>query len=89
MRGLIACSSSSVNTKRFAANHFHREPIARLTTAEDQLLDICRGIEITCRILRTTLIYGVVGSYVDGTPSRLIALMRRLPLLSLDQTRLW
>lgn len=31
LRGLIACSSSSAITKRFAANRFDRELVARLT----------------------------------------------------------
>lgn len=83
LRGVIACSSSSVVTKRFAANRFDRELVARLTTAEDQLVSTCRYLELPCRILRPTLIYGCVGPYVDRNLNRLIALMRRLPLLPL------
>ena len=41
LRGLIACSSSSVLTKRFAANSFDRELVAKLREAEKQLLDTC------------------------------------------------
>lgn len=83
LRGLIACSSSSAITKRFAANHFDRELVARLTAAEDQLLATCRRLQLPCRILRPTLIYGRVGPYVDRNLSRLLQLMRRLPLLPL------
>jgi len=83
LRGVIACSSSSAFTKRFAANRFDRELVARLTTAEDQLIATCQHLELPCRILRPTLIYGRVGSYVDRNLSRLIGLMRRLPLLPL------
>jgi len=83
LRGVIACSSSSAITKRFAANRFDRELVARLTTAEDQLIATCRRLELPCRILRPTLIYGRVGPYVDRNLSRLIGLMRRLPLLPL------
>jgi hypothetical protein len=83
LRGVIACSSSSAITKRFATNRFDRELVALLTTAEDQLIATCRRLEQPCRILRPTLIYGRVGSYADGNLSRLIALMRRLPLLPL------
>ncbi len=83
LRGLIACSSSSAITKRFAFNRFDRELVARLTAAEDQLVTTCRRLDLSCRILRPTIIYGRVGPYVDQNLSRLIGLMRRLPLLPL------
>ena len=83
LRAVIACSSSSAITKRFATNRFDRELVARLTTAEDQLIATCRRLELPCRILRPTLIYGRVGPYVDRNLSRLIGFMRRLPLLPL------
>lgn len=82
-RGLIACSSSSAITKRFAANRFDRELAARLSGAEDQLLSTCRRLQVTCRILRPTLIYGQVGPYGDQNLSRILQLMRRLPFLPL------
>jgi hypothetical protein len=83
LRGVIACSSSSAITKRFAVNRFDRELVARLTRAEDQLIATCRRLDLPCRILRPSLIYGRVGPYVDRNLSRLIALMRRVPLLPL------
>ena len=83
LRGVIACSSSSVITKRFATNRFDRELVSLLTTAEDQLSAICRRLGLPCCIMRPTLIYGRVGPYVDRNLSRLIALMRRLPFLLL------
>ena len=83
IRGVIACSSSSATTKRFASNRFDRELVNRLTEAEDQLFSTCRELSLPCCILRPTLIYGRVGPYVDGNLSRLIALMRRLPVLPL------
>ena len=81
LRGLIACSSSSVVTKRFAANRFDRDLVAKLTTAEDQLIATCQGLGLPCRILRPTLIYGCVGPYADRNLTRLVQLMRRLPIL--------
>ena len=83
--GLIACSSSSSITKRFAANRFDRELVSRLIGAEDQLLASCRDLGIRCQILRPSLIYGQVGPYGDRNLSRLITLMRRLPLLPLPE----
>ena len=83
LRGLIACSSSSAITKRFAANRFDRELVARLSVAEDQLLATCHRLQVPCRILQPTLIYGKVGDYCDRNLSRLLQLMRRLPCLPL------
>lgn len=83
LQGLIACSSSSSLTKRYAANRFDRELVARLGGAEQQLLAICRELAVPCRILQPTLIYGQVGPYADRNLSRLLQLMRRLPLLPL------
>lgn len=81
LRGVIACSSSSAVTKRFASNKFDRDLVARLTHSEDQLLTTCQSLNLPCRILRPTLIYGRVGSYGDRNLSRLIRLMRRSPFL--------
>lgn len=83
LRGLIACSSSSAITKRFAANNFDRELVARLTVAEDQLLVRCRSLQVPCHILQPTLIYGQAGSYGDRNLSKLLQLLRRLPCLPL------
>ena len=83
VNGVIACSSSSALTKRFAANDFDRALVARLISAEDQLLATCRRLDVPCRILRPSLIYGQIGPYGDRNLSRLLALMRRLPLVLL------
>ena len=81
--GLVACSSSSVITKRFAANRFDKELVVRLARAEDQLLATCRRLDVRCHILRPALIYGQVGPYRDHNFSQLLKLMRRLPLIPL------
>jgi hypothetical protein len=83
MRGVIACSSSSALTKRFAANRFDRQLVKRLVDAEQQLLATCSSLQVPCRILRPTLIYGQAGPYRDQNLSQLIALLRRLPVLPL------
>lgn len=81
--GVIACSSSSSITKRFSSNRFDRQLVSRLIEAEDQLLSTCRRLSVPCRILRPTLIYGEAGGIRDGNLSKLLQLMRRLPLLFL------
>lgn len=83
LRGLIACSSSSALTKRFAANRLDRQLVAQLNGSEEQLLATCRQRQLPCHILQPTLIYGQVGPYGDRNLSRLLQLLRRLPLLPL------
>ena len=82
MRGIIACSSSSAITKRFATNDFDRQLVARLTTAEDQLLSTCRH-RSTVQNIATYPYIRPCGTLADRNLSRLIALMRRLPILPL------
>jgi hypothetical protein len=83
LRGVIACSSSSVITKRFASNSYDRDLVSRLIAAEDRLLAICRQFNLSCKIIRPTIVYGKVGPYVDRNLSLLLMLMRRFPLLPL------
>ena len=78
---LIACSSSSSITKRFAFNGYDRELFSRLNSAEQNMLEVCRQFELPCRILQPTLIYGRSGVYRDRNLSRLLQLMRLLPVL--------
>ena len=83
LSAVIACSSSSSITKRFATNQFDRQLVARLISAEDLLLSTCRRLSVPCRILRPTLIYGQSGGFRDRNLSRLLYMMRRLPILFL------
>jgi hypothetical protein len=81
LTGVVACSSSSVVTKRFAANNFDRALVRRLEQAEGALEQACQIAAIPCRILRPTLIYGQAGGYGDRNLSVLINAMGRLPVL--------
>jgi hypothetical protein len=83
LAGMVACSSSSVITKRFAANREDRRLVERLLGAEDSVEATCAKAAIPCRILRPTLIYGQAGNLADQNLSRLLHMMRRLPLLPL------
>lgn len=78
---VVACSSSSVLTKRFAANRQDRALVKRLLESEDLLEASCERAGIPCHILRPTLIYGQAGPYGDRNLSSLIRMMRRLPAL--------
>jgi len=81
--GVVACSSSSAVTKRFAFNQSDRRLVSRIVDAEDLLLAVCRRHSIPCHVLRPTMIYGGVGVGSDRNLSRLLWLMRRLPFLPL------
>lgn len=83
LQGVIACSSSSVITKRFAANSFDRGLVQRLRQAEEQLTLTCAAHGLPLRILAPTLIYGQAGPLGDRNLSQLRQLLRRLPLLPL------
>lgn len=83
LRGVIACSSSSAITKRFAFNRFDRDLVARLISSEDQLISTCRRLSIPCCVLRPSMIYGQVGIYGDRNLSRLLQLLRCLPVMPL------
>ncbi|MCT0208542.1 hypothetical protein [Synechococcus sp. CS-1332] len=83
VQGVIACSSSSVITKRFAANGFDRDLVQRLRQAEEQLTLTCAAQARPLRILAPTLIYGQAGPLGDRNLSKLRQLLRRLPLLPL------
>jgi hypothetical protein len=81
LRGLIACSSSSTITKRFAFNLFDRQLVDRLNIAEQQLLATCSRHDLACRILQPTLIYGKAGTFRDHNLSRLLEMLSHLPVL--------
>jgi hypothetical protein len=80
---VVACSSSSARTKRFAANRADQQLVERLRQAEASLMASAGEAAIPCQILRPTLIYGQAGGHSDQNLSRLIGLMGRLPLLPL------
>jgi len=81
VRAVVACSSSSVITKRFAFNRFDRELVQRLSASQDLLIRTCNDLGLPCRIVAPTLIYGQVGAYGDRNLSQLLRWMRRSPLL--------
>lgn len=81
LSGVIACSSSSVLTKRYAYNSYDRELASCLSNAEDQLLSSCRALSVHCQILRPSIIYGQVGKYDDRNLSRLLQVVRKVPVL--------
>ena len=83
LRSVVACSSSSAVTKRYSTNSFDRQLVEKLLLSEDKLLSVCQSLGFPATILRPTLIYGRVGQFSDKNLSRLLTLLRFLPLLPL------
>jgi len=83
LRGVVACSSSSVITKRYAANGFDRVLVQRLATSQEQLLADCRQLGVSARILAPTMIHGRTTHHRDHNVETLRRWLRRLPLLPL------
>ncbi|MFL2671873.1 MAG: hypothetical protein ACJ0GR_02475 [Prochlorococcaceae cyanobacterium] len=83
--GIVACSSSSAFTKRFAFNRFDRALVFRLRQSEAELAFHAEQCQLPLLTLRPALIYGSCGGFGDRNLSRLVALMRRLPVLPLPE----
>ncbi len=83
LRGVVACSSSSVITKRFAANRHDRDLVARLNAAQESLLATCQAVGAGCLILAPTLIHGRTAHHRDRNIETLRRLLRSLPLVVL------
>ncbi|KMM17382.1 hypothetical protein [Synechococcus sp. GFB01] len=85
LRGIVACSSSSVVTKRFAWNPYDRALVKRLEGARLQLEQACLGLGVPACILAPTMIHGHCGDTSDRNVEALRRILRRLPLLPLPR----
>jgi len=83
IRGIIACSSSSYLTKRFAFNDYDKKLTHNLSQAHDTLIYICSCLEIPLQILAPTLVYGCVNEYSDKNITKILKLMQKLPFIFL------
>ena len=85
IRGIIACSSSSFITKRFAFNEYDKQLAQKLSTAHEKIAYVCKNLNIDLQILAPTLVYGKVKFYSDKNLSKIIKLMRAFPFIFLPQ----
>jgi len=81
--GVIACSSSSFMTKRFAFNKEDRDLAINLSEAHYILRETCKSLGIPCQVLAPTLVYGSMNGYRDKNISKIITIMRRVPIIFL------
>ena len=71
IKGVIACSSSSASTKRYAFNAYDKDLVQKLKSSEERIKTLCQRNSIHSTIIRPTMIYGNVGPYQDSNISRL------------------
>jgi hypothetical protein len=81
--GLVACSSSSFLTKRFAFNEYDRRLASSLHEAHISLEKTCLQLSIPIQILAPTMVYGYVDCFQDKNIGKIVKVMRRLPTLFL------
>ena len=81
IKGIIACSSSSFETKRFAFSREDQELSTKLERAHCILVRRSMEMKIPCVVLAPTLIYGACDQFIDKNVSQLIRLMRLLPFI--------
>lgn len=83
LKGVIACSSTSVETKRFSSNLFDKQLFSSLECAENDLLYFCNQHQYSLTILRPTLIHGNSISFSDNNFSVIKKILRILPFVCL------
>jgi hypothetical protein len=86
LKGVIACSSSSFITKQFAFNEYDRGLSVQLKQSHKMIRAICIELNIPFQILAPTLVYGEVNGYSDKNISKIIKLLRTLPVIFLPKT---
>lgn len=85
LKGIIACSSSSYATKRFAFNEYDKQLSCKLSQAHEIITSICTTLNMPCQILAPTLVYGSVNNYSDGNISKILRVMQKSPIIILPR----
>lgn len=83
LRGVIACSSSSFMTKRFAFSEDDKKLVFKLSQAHHVISTVCQYLNIPYQILAPTLVYGRIHNYSDKNLSKIIHLMQKSPFIIL------
>ncbi len=86
LKGIIACSSSSAVTKRFESNNFDKNLSSDLIRSENKIMEIAKELQISCQIIRPTMIYGSINGVVDKNISKILLIMRSLRFIILPSS---
>ena len=82
---IIAISSTSVLTKRYAFNNYDKNLVFKLNNAEEKLITISKKNKIKLKIIRPTMIYGKIKNKTDKNISKILKYMRFLPFIILPE----
>lgn len=85
LKGIVAVSSSSFLTKRFAFSNYDKTLAISINQAQENISRLSRSLGISCQILAPTLIYGCKNRYRDRNISKIISILRRLPIVILPK----
>lgn len=83
VKKIIVCSSSSVISKRFAFCNHDKELVKLLLKSEKQINELTLELRIPTTFLRPSMIYGEVEKYKDKNISKILFMIRFLPILPL------
>ncbi len=81
--GILACSSTSALTKRFESNQFDKLLSRKLIKSEKKIMEIAKELQISCQIIRPTMIYGYGNGVEDKNISKILLIMRSLKFIVL------
>jgi len=79
--GIIACSSSSIYTKKYSYNAFDKKLFSKLKFSEVVLCNLSESLKKIVYILEPTMIYGNVGEYKDKNINLILTYLNILPFL--------
>ncbi len=85
IRGIIATSSTSVETKKYSWNKFDKKLYNDLSYWEEELIKINKKFELQLTIIRPSIIYGDIGYEEDKNLTNIIKLMRRFIFLPIPK----
>lgn len=81
LKGILACSSSSIYTKKFAANKFDQYLYLRLYKSERILSRVTEEYNAPLCILEPTMIYGNIERYKDKNVNLLSSFLKNFPFI--------
>ena len=80
---IIAVSSSSIITKKYAFSDYDKGLVKRLEKAELQLLKLHEINNFSIDIIRPTMIYGNIKDTKDKNINVILSILRRMPIILL------
>jgi len=83
LKKIIVCSSSSVVSKRFAFSSDDKFLVSNLLDAENQINNLTSDLKIPTIFLRPSMIYGEIDDLRDKNISKILNLLRLLPIIFL------